>query len=515
MNEEKDCMEECEVEYVPALYKIFDEILVNAADNKQRDPSMREIRIKIDIENGFISIKNDGKGIPIEIHKEHDMYIPELIFGNLLTSSNYNDADLKTVGGRNGYGAKLANIFSKKFIVETLDCDQCKKYKQIWTKNMSKKYEPDIDDISPSKRLRDYTKVTFYPDFERFNMTSFENEDIVKLFIKRVYDIAGTTPKDLKVYLNVTNNVTLNGKTSLQIKTFIDYVKLYIGKEAKKSSDYFYFEDSDKKWEIVFAMHHEYKQISHVNNIWTIKGGQHIKYIENQFIKYFKDNFKDKQKKIKEMLKPKMIRDHLFVFVNSLIINPAFSSQTKEVLTTKSSSFGSKCVLPPDMMKRLMNKIKMVVKDLLHFKLDQAAKKTDGKRKRKLNLPPEIDDANDAGGRYSSDCTLIVTEGLSAKTLAVAGITELPKSKNRWGIFPLKGKLLNVRDASRSQINKNTEINNLKQILGLKHGTKYSDKKAISTLRYGKIMIMTDQGINYYYLLYYYIFLCIICDIFL
>ena len=117
MNESKNQMEEQEIAFVPALYKIFDEILVNAADNKQRDPTMKEIRIKIDMANGYISIKNDGKGIPVEMHKEHNMYIPELIFGNLLTSSNYDDADLKTVGGRNGFGAKLANIFRHALIV--------------------------------------------------------------------------------------------------------------------------------------------------------------------------------------------------------------------------------------------------------------------------------------------------------------------------------------------------------------------------------------------------------------
>jgi len=124
---------------------------------------------------------------------------------------------------------------------------------------------------------------------------------------------------------------------------------------------------------------------------------------------------------------------------------------------------------------------------------DQSAKKTDGKRKSKLNLPPEIDDANDAGTKHSSKCTLIVTEGLSAKTLAVAGVSELEGSKNRFGIFPLKGKLLNVRDAPKSQIIKNTEITNLKQVLGLKHKVKYNDKVRIRSLRYGKVMIMTDQ----------------------
>jgi len=496
MDEAKACMVEEEVEFVPALYKIFDEILVNAADNKQRDDTMREIRVKIDIDAGSITVKNDGKGIPVQIHREHGMYIPELIFGNLLTSSNYNDADLKTVGGRNGFGAKLANIFSTKFILETVDSENGKKYTQTWRDNMSDKGEPVIIDCSA--RAKDYTKITFFPDFPRFGMSSFANEQILKMFIKRVYDIAGTTSSDLKVHLYVKGGgVEREANGPLPVRTFIDYAKLYIGPTAKLKSDYFHHTDNEK-WEFILAIApqgSDYRQVSHVNNIWTIKGGAHVKYIENQFVKFFKDNFKDKQKKIKEMLKPKMIKDHLWIFINAKIVNPAFSSQTKETLTTKTSNFGSVCKIPDDINKRMMTKIKMRVKEFLNFKLDQAAKKTDGTRKSRLNLPPEIDDANHAGktAKMSAGCTLIVTEGLSAKTLAVAGVTELPGSKNKFGIFPLKGKLLNVREAPKSQVNKNAEITNLKQILGLRHGIKYDNKKTIGSLRYGKVMIMTDQ----------------------
>jgi len=488
-------MVEQNVDFVPALYKIFDEILVNAADNKQRDPSMREIRIKIDIERGFVQIKNDGKGIPVEMHKEQGMFVPELIFGNLLTSSNYNDSDKKTVGGRNGFGAKLANIFSTRFIVDTVDTENGKRYKQTWRNNMEQREEPQITDCGRSK---DYTSVTFYPDFRRFNMTSFENEDIVKLFIKRVYDVAGTTASDLKVYLFVSGESKLADRPNgqLPVKDFEGYCKLFMEEGAKRKSTYWQFGNKETdRWEVVFALSpdNEHRQISHVNNIWTIKGGSHVNYIMRQFVKYFKDNFKSKSKKVKEMLKPKMIKDHVTVFINALIVNPAFSSQTKEELKTKTTAFGSTCIVPEAPMKSLSNKIKAQIKEFLSFKLEQSATKTDGTKKKRLVLPPEIDDANDAGGRYSANCTLIVTEGLSAKTLAVAGVTELPGSKNRFGIFPLRGKLLNVREASTAQILKNKEITQLKQVLGLRTTFKYEQEKEIKTLRYGKIMIMTDQ----------------------
>lgn len=120
-----------QVTYVPGLYKIFDEILVNAADNKQRDSTMDSLKVVIDVENNLISVYNNGDGVPVEIHKEEGVYVPELIFGHLLTSSNYDDTVKKTTGGRNGYGAKLTNIFSTEFVIETADGKRQKKYKQV------------------------------------------------------------------------------------------------------------------------------------------------------------------------------------------------------------------------------------------------------------------------------------------------------------------------------------------------------------------------------------------------
>ena len=125
--------------WVPGLFKIFDEILVNAADNKVRDPSQSKIEVTINKEEGYVSILNDGDGIPVEKHKEHDVYVPHLIFGHLLTSSNYDDEEEKVTGGRNGYGAKLTNVFSKKFILETVS--HGKRFKMKWTNNMLKNEE--------------------------------------------------------------------------------------------------------------------------------------------------------------------------------------------------------------------------------------------------------------------------------------------------------------------------------------------------------------------------------------
>lgn len=125
-----------EITFTPGLYKIFDEILVNAADNKQRDPNMDRMEITVDASSNKISVLNNGKGIPVAMHKEHGCYVPTLIFGHLLTGSNFDDGEKKTTGGRNGYGAKLANIFSREFVVECVDVNEGLKFKQVFRDNM-------------------------------------------------------------------------------------------------------------------------------------------------------------------------------------------------------------------------------------------------------------------------------------------------------------------------------------------------------------------------------------------
>lgn len=130
-SDDQQCMEHRDVAFVPGLYKIFDEILVNAADHFQRGAGMDTLEVYIDEENTRVSVYNNGRGIPIQIHKEEGVYVPELIFGHLLTSSNYDDSEKKVVGGRNGYGAKLANIFSTEFVVETADQSTNRRYRQV------------------------------------------------------------------------------------------------------------------------------------------------------------------------------------------------------------------------------------------------------------------------------------------------------------------------------------------------------------------------------------------------
>ncbi|KAF7702772.1 DNA topoisomerase 2 [Cucumispora dikerogammari] len=479
------------VNYPPGLYKIFDEIIVNAADNKVRDKKMSIIRVEINEDENRISVLNDGKGIPIQIHKTEKIYIPELIFGHLLTSSNYNDSEKKITGGRNGYGAKLCNIFSTKFVVET----QFKKknYIQLFEKNMSVINKPQITDTlkevnyGNSKRIGDFTKITFFPDLKRFTLNKITAE-ISRLLKKRVYDLAG-------ILSGVT--VFLNDK-ELKMDNFFDYTGMYFESRddevpkvtgstvpiTKIYSDRIY--EKHARWEIMFMPSDTFQHVSFVNSICTSKGGTHVSYIVDALATKIADRIMKKDKSIQ--IKPAQIKNHFFIFINSHIENPAFDSQTKEFLSLKSASFGSQIELSKNFLDFVFDKIQEDVISEHKHRLNKQLKRTDGTKTNSVLGIKKLQDAQWAGTVKGKEASLILTEGDSAKGLALAGISVL--NHKAYGVYPLRGKFLNVREASVKSINESQTITELKKIMGLKTGAVYND---VSTLRYGSIIIMTDQ----------------------
>ncbi|KAG0342768.1 DNA topoisomerase 2 [Podila humilis] len=460
-----------DVNIVPGLYKIVDEIIVNAADNKIRDPTMDTIRIDINKEAGQISVYNNGKGIPVEIHKAEGVYVPELIFGHLLTSSNYDDSQKKVTGGRNGYGAKLCNIFSTEFIVETADKSSGLIYKQVFTNNMSVTNKPKITNM---KKPDEFTRISFKPDMARFNMEGID-DDLEALLKKRTYDMAGCV-KGVKVFLNGER---------IKIKSFKEYIDMYLPEGEEKPK--LIFDSPSERWEIAcIPSDGQFQQVSFVNSISTSKGGTHVDHVTQQIVKELVATVQKKSKS--KNIKPFHIKSHMWIFVKCLIENPAFDSQTKETLTLKQSAFGSKCEINDRFLKE-MAKSGVVdgVVDLAAAKDAVALKKTDGTTRNRLNIA-KLEDAQRAGFKRGRDCTLILTEGDSAKSLVMAGFSVI--GRERFGVFPLRGKLLNVRDTPVSAVAANKEIEAIKKILGLKQNHKYT---SVDELRYGHLMIMTDQ----------------------
>lgn len=482
MNRETNKMEKKQLKYIPGLFKIFDEILVNAIDHSVRLKSMKtnddsvilmkSIKVNINQQEGIIEVMNDGDGIEIVEHPEHKIYIPELIFGNLLTSTNYDDSVERTIGGMNGLGSKLSSIFSQWFEVETVDRVRKLLYKQRFEDNMSVVLKPSITKYSK----KPYTSIKFKPDFDKFKIQSL-SDDMMDMFVKRVYDVCAVTNNDITVYLN---------DTKLEYKNFEKYVDLYLGSKSEHTRVY---EQINERWEIVASYNdfNGFDQVSFVNGVWTIRGGKHVEYILNQIVKKLTEMIVKKNKNAN--IKPQNIRDNIILFVKSTIVNPAFDSQSKETLTTPISKFGSKADVSDKFIEKLYKTgIAEKVMEICEMNNNKDLKKTDGKKKNIIKGIPKLDDANWAGTNKSKECTLILTEGDSAKTMVLAGISQV--GRDRYGVFPLKGKVMNVKDISVKKITDNEEISNLKKILGLETGKEY---KSLDDLRYGRIMLMCDS----------------------
>ncbi|CAE8592886.1 unnamed protein product [Polarella glacialis] len=465
------------LDYVPALYKIFDEILVNAADNLVRCPTQNRIDVEAEEHVAAESTSTVIRVLAAQMHGEHKCYVPELVFGHLLTSDNYDDSEKKVVGGRNGYGAKLTNIFSTQFVLETADSSAGKNYKQVWEKNMGVCNKPVIS----NNKTEDFTQVTFYPDLKRFGMDKLE-EDICALFRRRAYDVAASTHGRCTVYLD--------GK-QLDIKSFEDYVGLHLKPDAFRTCKVI-----NERWEIAIGLTDGsgFQQVSFVNSINTSRGGSHVNYVSDQVVNAVLEKVsKQKGGGGPLAVKAQHVKGYLMVFVNCLVENPAFDSQTKETLTSKRERFGSDCKLPDDVLEAvlesgLIDALQEWSKAMGKSELAQHLNRSDLGMQKRLFGVPKLEDANKAGTKEGSSCTLILTEGDSAKALAVAGLSVI--GRDHYGIFPLRGKLRNVRELTVKQMLENREIDQVMRIMALDASKEYQDVKS---LRYGSIMIMTDQ----------------------
>jgi len=453
-----------DVSYSPALFKIFDEIITNSADCFNRGGSMDTL--KITIEHDSVTVYNNGCSIPIEMHETEKCFVPELIFGHLLSGENFNDDEERIGAGRNGYGSKLTNVFSKHFAIEITDGSQ--KYTQIWSDNMSVVGKPKITKCSKET----YISTTFFPDFALFGMQQFDI-DIISLMTRRVYDIAATLGKTVKVFLN---------SKRLEVKSAEDYFSLYIGNKADTKRAF----ESVNGWDIGVACVDDFTAVSFVNSSVTV-GGTHVNAVMDAIAK----GVVEAAAKKKTIVKPALVKSKMFIFVNAKIVNPVFSSQTKEILTSKNLKVSLSDAFLKKAVAILIDAVIAETNVRSSLMEDKLLKKTDGVKKNRITGIKKLTDAAWAGTKHSGMCTLILTEGDSAATLAIAGLSVV--GRERYGVFPLRGKLLNVRDASASSISNNAELTSLKQILGLQSGKTYKDT---SGLRYGKVMIMTDADVD-------------------
>lgn len=488
----------------PGLHRIFVEILSNACDNwvrsKSTDIPLTKIKVNINRDTGEISIWNDGQTIEIAVDEKLGIYNPEMIFGRLLTSSNFNDDEQRETSGRNGYGSKLTNVFSTCFGIKMFDNITKQQYVQAWKNNMAECLKPKI--TSP-KTKNGFTEIVFTPDYERFGCEGL-SDDMHSLFYKNVIDIAMLT--GINVYFN---------DEKIPMKTLKDYASLYLdteevekevekdetesvmssGSGRKKKLEQLYITSDDSEF-VLQPSSNGFTAISFVNGIETRDGGVHVDVWSEAIFRPLLEAINKGVKKGSTPIGLKEIKPYFQIFLKSTVTNPAFNSQEK-----------SKLVSPAPVVPEILSKhtnailkwgIASKLKDLIKGKELIALKKTEKKSRGFVKIDG-YDPANLAGGKNSDECSLILTEGLSAKTFAVLGLQEGvfgKKGRDYIGIFPLKGKVLNVRNSSVSQISGNKEIGNLIKILNLRFGVDYTKEEEFKTLSYGRIIGLVDQDFD-------------------
>lgn len=463
------------IQYNPGLLRIFVEVLSNVIDNVWRSRESgkhpEKITVDIDQEEGFISVTNDGNGIPFTKFKDTNILIPELIFGHLLTSTNYNDQEDRLTSGRNGLGVKLTNVFSKKFEIEIYDADSKTMYKQKWQDNMRDCHKPSIKSKTSVKSKNSVVKVKFYPDFEKFGLSGF-TPDILSLFYRYCVDMAMITR--LPVVIN---------KHKIRIKQFQDYVKMVALNNPKECC---IIEKRNDLEVVVCSSDIGYKDLVFTNGVYNKLGGVHCDSIVNDICRQVQNKIQAKVKSAQITVRD--IKQHLFIMVNSRLVNPEFNNQSKDRLVSPNIRYATDPKIVNTMMKwSFVDKIR----ESVSAKEVKDLKKMERKKVRVEGYDP----ANYAGTKRSGDCTLILCEGLSAKTYAVSGINVgwgNVKGRDYYGIYPMRGKTLNVRNASMQMIMNNKELMDITNILGLKYGQDIS----IDKLNYGKILILCDSDVD-------------------
>lgn len=457
-----------EVTYNPGFLKLFDEVVSNSVDHSKRPEGkhLDIIRVDVDPLEGSISIYDNG-GIPVVKHSEYNQWVPEMIF-ELRAGSNFDDSDEAMLTGQNGEGAALTNIFSKKFIVET--CDGKNKFKMVFEENSQDRKPAKV---TTAEGAKGYTRITYFPDWEKLGTTF--SEDNMAMLMKRVADVAGLNTH-LKVYWNGDRIPT---------RAFKDYIEMYV----PAGEDYAY--DETEHWKVGVASSEDgFQHISFVNGTHTKTGGTHILYAGMQIWERIREHIK---KKHKVDIKPSELRQHMTLFIDCSIVNPRYSSQTKEDLITEVKDYKTSWAVPDKMIN------KIVKSNIIQNILDWAAAKQhqeEMKELRKLNKetdkadPRRVEKFSDAlEKKERHKCVLFLTEGDSAAKAVQAG-----RGKNPYiASFPLRGKPLNVREKDTKRILDNEEIKKILTITGLKLGEKVT---SVAQLRFGRIAFTTDADVD-------------------
>lgn len=457
---EEGKMTQREITYNPGFLKIFDEIVTNSVDESKREGSkLNTIKIDLDRKTNKVTIWDNG-GIPVVKNTEHDEWIPEMVFSNLKAGSNFDDTEERSWAGTNGVGSTITNIYSKEFKIST--CDGKNSFKQTFSNNMRERTQPVI-----KKAKANHTEISYITDLEKFGLNNID-EDHLKMIEKRIYDIAACNT-GLKIYFN---------GDLININTFEDYIKLY-------TQEYFYEFKKDKTWSLGIALSQNgFQQVSFANTTETYDGGTHVDYVMNQIIVSLREFF---LKKHKVDIKPSELKQHMFLFLDATVINPSFSSQTKEKLITEVKEFGTTFEVSAKLIQSILKS--EIVNSILDW-IQQKKNAEDSKLQRDLNkklTKIKVEKLIDAKGKDRWKYSIGLFEGDSA----ISAFRKY-RTPETMGAFALKGKFVNVSEITNQKLVQNDEAVNLMASIGLKLGKEID----VRDLRYGRVLIFTDADMD-------------------
>ena len=500
-------MEDGYITLPEGVERLFLEVLSNSGDNviKSRLAGIEPGNIKITMDRKTIIVRNGGRIIPITIHQQTGVYVPEMILGMLLTSDNYGKNKNRTGAGRNGYGAKITNVYSHYFKVEIGDPQTGLSYLQEWRNNMTDRSDPIITEGYTGES---FVQITYRMDQERFGYTEYPDEAF-RLFARHAADMA------------FNHRVIIHfNQVILKFKDIVEFAKCRFNGNHKTLVHYEWPRGTPvitKQRGLILSTDptvlptvevvlvdtpSEGKIISFTNAMINTDGGVHVdavisaiqKPILSKINNAVNKSRRGKNGKSGPTLTATDLKRHISIIIAYRAINAKFRGQTKEKLMSPKP----KITVAPERFNCIgrWNLVDRLIR-ALEAKQDRLLTKTDGRRKRHIDVP-QSEDANWAGrGRKSAQCALVVTEGLSATTYAMKLFAlSGPKYRNTYGFLPLRGKLLNPLGASKMQIAANKEIAAFKQLMGLKEGTDYTIPKDRASLRYGKIIIIADPDVD-------------------
>ena len=491
-------------EVSPALLKIFDEVMVNALDNAFNDASQKNIKVAIDQETGRISVTNDGKGLPDSLFEESGKHMISVIFSKFNSGSNLSDEDSFT-GGRNGLGVVCTNVMCLEFDVESACVETKSLFTQSFRQNMATVGVPKIKKFYGKAG---WVKVSLLPDYARLDMPSVVknglSRDVLAALNGRVMDAAVCTslrkcnvllanapiapPPSKAEYakLTITDPVQMLHATLGTTKASQTIANDIVADNAKSICLMNIAVTTVSPEDATRMEEHGGRFVGFVNGV-RCPAGTHMTHITNQLVKLVRAKVLAKTKKGDDItVRPKAILSRLAIVVTCLVAKTQFTSQTKEQLSTKDLGFQWQ---PSDAFVRtLCEKTALVADVLLAVTEKQTTQLQKGVGGRASVNRIEKYDPPAKGGKGKP--TLLTVEGDSAKAFAVAGLSAVGRTGH--GVFPIGGKLINVRSNSELKVSANKEVNDLCNILGLKPGEHYTAEK-VAKLKYGSITFLADQ----------------------